>query len=74
MFGYAAGVIAANHVQPSFLKRMYHVDVTLEQIQAGETGVDEYLVAIVVSCLNVTALLASFGSAYMCDILGAFSP
>lgn len=44
MFGYAAGVIAANHVQPSFLKRMYHVDVTLEQIQAGETGVNEYLV------------------------------
>ncbi|KZV69207.1 general substrate transporter [Peniophora sp. CONT] len=70
MFGYAAGVIAANHVQPSFLHRMYGVDVTLEQVQAGETGVNEYLVAIVVSCLNITALLASFGAAYMCDVLG----
>ncbi|KAI0036027.1 general substrate transporter [Vararia minispora EC-137] len=70
MFGYSAGVIASNQVQPSFIARMFHKNVTIEQIQAGDTGVDPYLVAIMVSCLNITALLSSFAAAYICDVMG----
>ncbi|KAI0068961.1 general substrate transporter [Artomyces pyxidatus] len=42
----------------------------MEQIQASDTGVDPFLVAITVACLNITALFAALGSAYVCDILG----
>ncbi|KAF9552727.1 general substrate transporter [Agrocybe pediades] len=70
MFGYSQGIIAAAQVQPSFIKRMYGSDVTLSQVQSGADGVDVFLQAIVVACLNLTALVASYASAYVCDILG----
>ncbi|KAJ3515122.1 hypothetical protein NLJ89_g1957 [Agrocybe chaxingu] len=70
MFGYSQGIIAAAQVQPSFIKRMYGHDVTLSQVQGGEEGVNVFLQAIVVSCLNLTALLSSYFSAYICDALG----
>ncbi|EIW82521.1 general substrate transporter [Coniophora puteana RWD-64-598 SS2] len=70
MFGYGQGIIAAVQVQPSFIKCMFGKDVTLEQIQAGDTGVDPWTQAIMVSCLNLTALLSSFAAAYICDNLG----
>ncbi|KAH9482075.1 High-affinity glucose transporter [Psilocybe cubensis] len=70
MFGYSQGIIAAAQVQPSFIRRMYGKDVTLEQVQAGVEGVDEFVQAIVVACLNLTALVASLAAAYICDILG----
>ncbi|CAA7269793.1 unnamed protein product [Cyclocybe aegerita] len=70
MFGYSQGIIAAAQVQPSFIKRMYGRDVTLSQVQGGEEGVNVFLQAIVVSCLNLTALLSSYFSAYICDALG----
>ena len=44
MFGYSQGTIAANQVQPSFIKRMFGKDVTMEQIQTSETGVDPFIV------------------------------
>jgi hypothetical protein len=44
MFGYSAGVIASNQIQPSFISRMYHKDVSLAQIQAGEVDINPYLV------------------------------
>lgn len=47
MFGYSQGVIAAAQVQPSFIRRMYGPDLTLEQIQAGNNGVDPLLQGIV---------------------------
>ncbi|EGO01631.1 hypothetical protein SERLA73DRAFT_166182 [Serpula lacrymans var. lacrymans S7.3] len=56
MFGYSQGIIAAAQVQPS--------------VQAGDTGVEPFTQAITVACINITALLASFGAAYVCDILG----
>ena len=40
MFGYSQGVIAANQVQPAFIKRMFGKVVTLDQIQAGHSGVN----------------------------------
>jgi hypothetical protein len=43
MFGYSQGVIAAVQVQPPFIKRMYHKTVTLEQLQAGEVGIDPFV-------------------------------
>jgi len=43
MFGYSQGIIAAAQVQPSFIRRMYGVSVTLEQVQAGDDGVDVFL-------------------------------
>lgn len=43
MFGYSQGIIAAAQVQPSFIKRMYGSDVTLDQVQAGVDGVDVFL-------------------------------
>ncbi|KAH9050009.1 general substrate transporter [Lactarius hengduanensis] len=70
MFGYSQGTIAANQVQPSFIKRMFGKDVTMEQIQTSETGVDPFVVAITVSCLNITALFSALFSAYVCDVLG----
>ncbi|KAF8881163.1 general substrate transporter [Gymnopilus junonius] len=70
MFGYSQGIIAAAQVQPSFIRTMYGSNVTLQQVQAGQQGVDPFLQAIVVSCLNLTALVASYFAAYICDILG----
>ncbi|KAF8187112.1 general substrate transporter [Pholiota molesta] len=70
MFGYSQGIIAAAQVQPSFIHRFYGPDVTLQQVQAGDDGVDVFTQAIVVACLNLTALFASYASAYICDILG----
>ncbi|KAI0676964.1 general substrate transporter [Trametes maxima] len=70
MFGYSQGVIAALQVQPNFIRRFFGQDVTIEQIQAGVTGVDPYVQAITVSCLNITAFMAAFAAAYVCDILG----
>jgi hypothetical protein len=43
MFGYSQGIIAAVQVQPPFIKRMYHKTVTLDQIQAGNTGIDPFI-------------------------------
>ncbi|RXW21150.1 hypothetical protein EST38_g4701 [Candolleomyces aberdarensis] len=71
MFGYSQGAIAANQVQPSFIQRMYGGPLlTLQEVQRGETGVNPSLQAIVVACLNLTALLSSFFAAYVCDSLG----
>jgi len=44
MFGYSQGIIAANQVQPSFIKRMFGKDATMEQIETGETGVNPFIV------------------------------
>ncbi|KAI0303199.1 general substrate transporter [Russula brevipes] len=70
MFGYSQGIIAANQVQPSFIKRMFGKDVTMHQIQANDTGVNPFMIAITVSCFNVTALFSAIGSAYICDTFG----
>ncbi|KAH7888015.1 general substrate transporter [Phlebopus sp. FC_14] len=70
MFGYGQGIIAAVQVQPSFIHRMFGQTVTMDQIQAGNTGVDPWVQAITVSCLNITAFFASFAAAYICDVLG----
>jgi hypothetical protein len=43
MFGYSQGIIATVQVQPPFIKRMYHKTVTLEQIQAGNDGIDPFV-------------------------------
>ncbi|KAF8166012.1 general substrate transporter [Crassisporium funariophilum] len=48
MFGYGQGIIAAAQ------------DVSLAQVKAGNTGVDVFVQAIVVSCLNLAALFASY--------------
>ncbi|ETW84265.1 major facilitator superfamily [Heterobasidion irregulare TC 32-1] len=70
MFGYSQGVIAANQVQPAFIKRMFKKVVTLDQIQAGHSGVNPTVLAITVACLNITAAISAMGAAYVCDILG----
>jgi hypothetical protein len=46
MFGYSQGIIAANQVQPSFIKRMFGKDVTMEQIQTSTTGINTFLVGM----------------------------
>lgn len=43
MFGYSQGIMASNAVQPGFLKTIFGVDVSLDQIQSGDTGVDPWL-------------------------------
>lgn len=43
MFGYSQGVIASAQVQPSFIKRMYGHDVTLQEVQSGNNGVNPFL-------------------------------
>lgn len=43
MFGYSQGIIAAAQVQPSFILRMYGSNVTLQQVQAGNDGVDVFI-------------------------------
>ncbi|KZT09441.1 general substrate transporter [Laetiporus sulphureus 93-53] len=70
MFGYSQGAIAAVQVQPPFIKRFFGRDVTMEQIRIGDTGVNPELQAITVSCLNLSALVAALGAAYVCDVLG----
>ena len=46
MFGYSQGIIAAAQVQPSFIRRMYGKDITLEQVQMGQDGVDVFMQGI----------------------------
>ncbi|PVF94470.1 hypothetical protein CPB86DRAFT_713234 [Serendipita vermifera] len=71
IFGYSQGCISAALVQPSFLERMYGVrNLTLDMIAKGEIGVNEYLIGITVSCLNITALFAALSAASVCDTLG----
>lgn len=43
MFGYSQGAIASLQVQPSFIHRFFGQDVTLEQVQQDNTGVDPYV-------------------------------
>jgi hypothetical protein len=43
MFGYSQGIMASNAVQPGFLKTIFGVDVTLEQIRDSSTGIDPWL-------------------------------
>lgn len=43
MFGYSQGIIASNQVQPSFIRTMYGKDVTLQQVQDGQDGVNVFL-------------------------------
>jgi hypothetical protein len=43
MFGYSQGIIAAAQVQPSFIRRMYGKNVTLQQVQNGSDGVNVFL-------------------------------
>ncbi|KAH9940131.1 general substrate transporter [Epithele typhae] len=70
MFGYSQGVIGSLQVQPPFIRRFFGSNVTLEQIQAGNNGVDPMVQAITVSCLNITAFMSSLFAAYLCDVLG----
>jgi hypothetical protein len=44
MFGYSQGIIAANQVQPSFIKRMFGKEATMEQIETGATGVNPFII------------------------------
>jgi hypothetical protein len=44
MFGYSQGIIAANQVQPSFIKRMFGKEATMYQVQADATGVNPFIV------------------------------
>ncbi|KAH9952224.1 general substrate transporter [Amylocystis lapponica] len=68
LFGYSQGVIAALQVQPPFLKRFFGKTVTMQQIQDGNTGVDPYVQGT--TSVYADALVAAFGAAYICDILG----
>lgn len=43
MFGYSQGVIAGAQIHPSFIKRMYGVERTLQQVQSGGSGVNPIL-------------------------------
>lgn len=43
MFGYSQGIFAAVQVQPSFINRMYHKSVTMQQVEDGTTGVDPFM-------------------------------
>ncbi|KAJ8091679.1 hypothetical protein PM082_020914 [Marasmius tenuissimus] len=70
LFGYSQGITAAFHVQPSFLHRMYHKDLSVEEIQRGATVINPFLIAITIACLDITALFGSFGAAYLNDSLG----
>ncbi|KAJ6558100.1 hypothetical protein B0H19DRAFT_1149932 [Mycena capillaripes] len=70
LFGYSQGVTAAFQVQPNFIHRMYGKEVTADEIQMRETGVFPLLPAVMVACLNITALFAALGSAYVSDYLG----
>ncbi|KAJ7439368.1 general substrate transporter [Mycena latifolia] len=70
LFGYSQGVTAAFQVQANFIHRMYGKEVTWEEIQMRETGVPPYIPAIMVACLNITALFGALGSAYLSDYLG----
>ena len=52
MFGYSQGVIAANQVQPLFIKRMFGKEVTMDQIQMDVAGVNPFLVGLCISALH----------------------
>lgn len=43
MFGYAQGAIASAQVQPSFIKTLYGIDVTLQDVANGQVPVDTWL-------------------------------
>ncbi|KAK7044740.1 general substrate transporter [Favolaschia claudopus] len=70
LFGYSQGVTAAFQVQPNFIHRIYGKAVTAEEIVLRETEVDPMVPAFMVASLNVTALIAALGAAYLADCLG----
>ncbi|KAJ6487861.1 general substrate transporter [Mycena sanguinolenta] len=70
LFGYSQGVTAAFQVQPNFIHRMYGKQVTAAEVMMRETEVLPLLPAVMVACLNITALFAALGSAYLADHLG----
>ncbi|KAJ7698092.1 general substrate transporter [Mycena rosella] len=70
LLGYSLGITAVFQVQPSFIHRIYGVQVTALQIEEQTTGVNPLLPAMIIACYSVTALLASLGSAYTLDFLG----
>ncbi|KAJ7211284.1 general substrate transporter [Mycena pura] len=69
LFGYSQGVTAAFQVQQNFIHRIYGKAVTAEAVKLRETEVSPLLPALFVSCLNITALFAALGAAYL-DPLG----
>ncbi|KAJ7359463.1 general substrate transporter [Mycena albidolilacea] len=64
------GVTAAFQVQPNFIHRMYDKEVTADDVMMRETGVMPLLPAVMVACLNITALFSALGSAYLSDYFG----
>ncbi|KAF8326663.1 uncharacterized protein EI90DRAFT_2999241 [Cantharellus anzutake] len=70
MFGYSQGTIASILVQPPFIRDIFGVNVTLEQVNNLETGVSDTTQSITASCLNLTALFAALVAAVLCDMIG----
>ncbi|KAF7351281.1 General substrate transporter [Mycena sanguinolenta] len=70
LFGYSQGVTVAFQVQYSFIYRIYGKQVTADEVMMRETDVIPLLPAVMVACLNITALFAALGSAYLADHLG----
>ncbi|CAK5261806.1 unnamed protein product [Mycena citricolor] len=70
LFGYSQGVTAAFQVQPNFIHRMYGQGVSVEEVKMGDMEVWPLLPALMVACLNITALFAALLSAYLSDYLG----
>ncbi|KAJ7666094.1 general substrate transporter [Mycena polygramma] len=68
LFGYSQGVTAAFQVQPNFIHCMYGKEVCCWRPSALHNTVSPK--AIMVACLNITALFAALGSAYLSDYLG----
>ena len=68
MFGYSQGIIAANQVQPSFIKRMFGQDVTMEQIQTSSTGVNPFIVGALFQHCTVGMYLRAVDYSYHCGL------
>lgn len=68
MFGYSQGIIAANQVQPSFIKRMFGQDVTMEQIQTSNTGVNPFIVGALFQHCTIGMYLRAVNHSYHCGL------
>ncbi|KAH6887168.1 general substrate transporter [Coprinopsis sp. MPI-PUGE-AT-0042] len=70
IWGFGQGAISSALMNPRFIETMYGSVVTSQDLERGHISVNPFLHTITSHCLNATAFLSCFASAYVCDTLG----
>ncbi|KAH6910459.1 general substrate transporter [Coprinopsis sp. MPI-PUGE-AT-0042] len=70
IWGFGQGAISSALMNPRFIETMYGSVVTFHDLERGHIAVNPFLHTITSHCLNATAFLSCFASAYVCDTFG----